>query len=196
MGLKAAVGLKIRAMRRQRGLTQKGLADGAQRSVEAIRSFERGTSAPSFETLERLTRVLGVPTRDFFDFGNDGGDVQTDRLQMMNTILDSVRRLDGARLELAAALIEKLAEQRGQLGDDANNSHGDFSHDLQGIAARNLCRLRMERGWTQEKLARRAGIHRRHISMIERKENAPTIDIIERLSTALDVDPVVFFQKD
>lgn len=112
MELKKAVGLRIRALRRGKGLTQQKLAERVERSVEAIRAFERGASAPSFETLERLTRALEVPARDFFDFGSDGDDIQVDRLGSMDIVLNAARRLDKDGLELAATMLETLAEQR------------------------------------------------------------------------------------
>ena len=54
----------------------------------------------------------------------------------------------------------------------------------------------MERGWAQEELAHRAGINRNYVGMIERQENSPTVDMLERLSKALNIDPAVLFRKD
>ena len=54
--------------------------------------------------------------------------------------------------------------------------------------ARNLRRLRAERGLTQEEVAQRAGLNRNYVGMIEREENAPTVDILERLAEVLQVD--------
>lgn len=56
--------------------------------------------------------------------------------------------------------------------------------------ARNLRRLRAERGLTQEEVAERAGLNRNYVGMIEREENAPTVDILERLAEVLQVDAV------
>lgn len=56
--------------------------------------------------------------------------------------------------------------------------------------ARNLRRLRAERGLTQEEVAQRAGLNRNYVGMIEREENAPTVDILERLADVLQVDAV------
>ena len=59
---------------------------------------------------------------------------------------------------------------------------------LRGILARNLRRLRAERGLSQEELAHRAGVNRNYVGMIEREENAATVDTMEQLAAALDVD--------
>ncbi|MFY9828852.1 MAG: helix-turn-helix transcriptional regulator [Rhodoplanes sp.] len=66
---------------------------------------------------------------------------------------------------------------------------------LRRVVARNLRRMRRERGLSQEELADRAGLNRNYVGMIEREENAPTVDALEQLSTALNVDPVSFFQS-
>jgi transcriptional regulator with XRE-family HTH domain len=61
---------------------------------------------------------------------------------------------------------------------------------LRRILARNLKRLRTERGLSQEELADRAGLNRNYIGMIERRENAATVDTLEALAKALDVEAV------
>ena len=66
---------------------------------------------------------------------------------------------------------------------------------LRRIVARNLKRLRQERGLTQEELADLAGLNRNYIGMIERQENAATIDTLEALAKALEVEPARLFDK-
>lgn len=61
--------------------------------------------------------------------------------------------------------------------------------------ARNLRRLRAERGLTQEEVAERADLNRNYVGMIEREENAPTVDAIERIAAALQVDAAVLFER-
>lgn len=61
---------------------------------------------------------------------------------------------------------------------------------LRRIVARNLKRLRQERGLTQEELADLAGLNRNYVGMIERQENAATVDTLEDLAKALQVEPV------
>lgn len=51
----------------------------------------------------------------------------------------------------------------------------------------NLKLQRFLRGWTQEHLADVAGLHRTHISAIERGQCSVTLDNIERLALALKV---------
>lgn len=58
---------------------------------------------------------------------------------------------------------------------------------LRGVLARNLRRLRRARGLSQEELAARAGLNRNYVGMIEREENAATVDVLERLAEVLGV---------
>ena len=49
--------------------------------------------------------------------------------------------------------------------------------------------LRVERGLSQETLALEAGVQRNYVSLIERGINQPTIMIIFKLATALEIKP-------
>jgi transcriptional regulator with XRE-family HTH domain len=47
--------------------------------------------------------------------------------------------------------------------------------------------LRREKGWSQEELAHRAGLHRTFISQVERAAKNTTIGSTEKIATALGV---------
>ena len=61
--------------------------------------------------------------------------------------------------------------------------------ELRRIVAQNLRRLRQDRGLSQEELAGQAGLNRNYVGMIEREENAPTVDTLEALAKVLKVEP-------
>lgn len=46
---------------------------------------------------------------------------------------------------------------------------------------------RLKRGWSQEELATRCGLHRTYIGMVERAEKNITLRNIERLASAMNV---------
>jgi len=56
------------------------------------------------------------------------------------------------------------------------------------ILAGNLRKLRAQRGLSQEALADLAGLHRTYVSSVERQERNISIDNIEKLAYALEVD--------
>jgi transcriptional regulator with XRE-family HTH domain len=59
--------------------------------------------------------------------------------------------------------------------------------DIRKRLGSNLKRLRLEKGWSQEEFADRAGIHRTYVSDIERAARNPTITIVEKLAKPLEV---------
>ena len=59
--------------------------------------------------------------------------------------------------------------------------------DIRQRLGSNLRKQRTERGWSQEEFADRAGIHRTYVSDLERGARNPSILVLERLATALNV---------
>jgi transcriptional regulator with XRE-family HTH domain len=49
-------------------MTQRQLAEEIGLSVESVSNLERGIHAPSFDTLEELSRALETPVIEFFRF--------------------------------------------------------------------------------------------------------------------------------
>jgi transcriptional regulator with XRE-family HTH domain len=71
----------------------------------------------------------------------------------------------------------------------ANMAAKPKSDSARFIFARNLKRLRVEAGLSQEELAARAGLHRTYVGSVERGERNISIDNIEKLATALACQP-------
>ena len=55
------------------------------------------------------------------------------------------------------------------------------------LVAWNLRRLRVLRGQSQEKLGLDAGVDRSYVGRLERAQENPTVDVLERLARALAV---------
>ena len=56
------------------------------------------------------------------------------------------------------------------------------------LLATNIVRLRKEKGWSQEDLALEAGLHRTFVAHVERHARNISLDNIERLANALQVN--------
>jgi len=66
--LRVQFGRHLRKMRRIKDMTQEQFSESVGISVDFLSLVERGINAPSFETLERIARVLKVRVCDLFDF--------------------------------------------------------------------------------------------------------------------------------
>ena len=61
--------------------------------------------------------------------------------------------------------------------------------DLVQLLGENVRRLRKERGLSQEELAFQAGMKRSYLSDLERGTRNPTVRALERLASALEIEP-------
>lgn len=64
------------------------------------------------------------------------------------------------------------------------------------IFATNVRKYRTEKGISQETLAELSGLHRTYISAVERERRNISIDNIENIAAALDVEPYKLLQND
>jgi transcriptional regulator with XRE-family HTH domain len=65
--------------------------------------------------------------------------------------------------------------------------------DGRALVAWNLRRIRVARGLSQERLAYDAGVDRSYVGGLERCEENPTVDILDRLAATLSVPLAEFF---
>lgn len=60
------LGLRIKALRRLKRVTQQELADMIEISVTSLSHIERGRKVPSPQLLEKIARQLDVPGEELF----------------------------------------------------------------------------------------------------------------------------------
>jgi transcriptional regulator with XRE-family HTH domain len=65
--------------------------------------------------------------------------------------------------------------------------------DILKVFGDNLRKYRMLKGFTQEEFAFKCGLHRTYISQIERKIKSPSIDTVEKIANALEIEVYKFF---
>ena len=64
-------GKRLRKIRRNQDLTQAQLAETIGVTMEFVSLLERGQTSPSFETLDKLAKALGVPVSELFQFPDE-----------------------------------------------------------------------------------------------------------------------------
>ena len=67
--------------------------------------------------------------------------------------------------------------------------------DLNVRLGRNLRRLRMAAGLSQEALADKCDLHRTYIGAVERSERNVTLKTIGKIAVALNVDPLDLLEE-
>lgn len=68
MDNKKKLGLKIKELRKRKGLTQEELAELIQMEQNSISVMASGRNFPTLGTLEKIAKVLDVNLSDFFDY--------------------------------------------------------------------------------------------------------------------------------
>jgi transcriptional regulator with XRE-family HTH domain len=63
------------------------------------------------------------------------------------------------------------------------------------LVAWNLRRIRVKRGLSQERLAFDAEVDRSYVGGLERQEENPTVDVLDRLAKTLEVPVSEFFKQ-
>ena len=68
--------------------------------------------------------------------------------------------------------------------------------NIREVLALNLKKHRQSRGWSQAKLAENAKTTTHYIGMLETKAKFPSSEMIQKLATALRIDPTELFIKE
>ncbi|MFO0307553.1 MAG: helix-turn-helix domain-containing protein [Pseudanabaena sp.] len=71
-----------------------------------------------------------------------------------------------------------------------------MSSNARRIFAQRLRQIRQIRGLSQEELADMAGLHRTYVGSVERSERNVSIDNMERLAIAIEVDITELLRKE
>lgn len=107
MNKKRQIGLRVRAFRLERQLTQEQLAEMIDRSVETISNLERGVSLPNEATLHRLAQTLDVSLEDLL---KERTSSSTKRPIDYYRASEVLKLLDEKKLKLAYKLLKAIAE--------------------------------------------------------------------------------------
>lgn len=85
------IGDAVRAIRKERGMTQKKLAERSGLSANALCSIEKNVSFPSKETVKRICEALDIPVSYLLFFSISDEDVPADKLKIFHGLKDPIR---------------------------------------------------------------------------------------------------------
>jgi transcriptional regulator with XRE-family HTH domain len=68
--------------------------------------------------------------------------------------------------------------------------------NIRELLASNLKSYRAVRGWSQAKLAEKTGTSTQYIGMIETRIKFPSSEMLQKLASALGIDPAELFYKE
>lgn len=114
VNLKQHVGMKVKAARTKRGLTQEQLAERIDKTAESVSNIERGHVLAPLDTLNRIAQELAVPMTFFFEDLESARLVARNRLELEHRLRALGEDLTNDELRLAVCLVEAVRAQRLQ----------------------------------------------------------------------------------
>ncbi|OPZ76812.1 MAG: anaerobic benzoate catabolism transcriptional regulator [Alphaproteobacteria bacterium ADurb.Bin438] len=106
INMKQSIGLRIKATRQIRKMTQEKLAEKCGISTESISNIERGVNFPAFETLGSIAMALSCPMTDLIDVFPK--DISRQRALLESEAIAILRSLPEDKLVMAAKMIIAL----------------------------------------------------------------------------------------
>jgi len=106
LDLKQHVGIRVRAARLERQLTQERLAEKIDKTGESISNIERGQVLPPLDTLHRISEVLRVPLVSLLE--GIGTSADPERAEMEARLSVTAAGLSTDQLRLAVKILALL----------------------------------------------------------------------------------------
>lgn len=101
-------GERIKLIRKEKGMTQKQVADRCGMADSAIRKYESGQVTPKQDTLQRIANALGVHLLDLIGIGEE-------LEKLLNSKKDKAREVYPLKIHLSQAQLTATIEHLGAL---------------------------------------------------------------------------------
>lgn len=111
---------RVRAMRKNAGMTLVEVADAMGLTHTHISNIERGVRKLDLDTMERLARVLGCSVSDFLTDDHFPGRLSSQE----QAVIDSMRRMDMGDRNRVADIASTFAPEPAELKRAANDRAG------------------------------------------------------------------------
>ncbi|MCT0505420.1 helix-turn-helix domain-containing protein [Lactococcus cremoris] len=107
------VGMKIKEFRKNKKLTQQGLADLVGVKNSAISNYEQGIRIPKRDFLFRVANALGVSIDEFFPIQNEETSSTLSEINKISSQLEEPRQK--IVLDIASSQLEEQEEQKSKI---------------------------------------------------------------------------------
>ena len=118
MGKKKEIGIRIRTMRKSRGLTQEDLAKAIGQSASSITMYETGRREPDFETLESLADIFNIPLA--YLVSNNSSTEYIPRTEESRTLAKGIDQLPKEQREQALSVVRAMFEKYANFFEKEN----------------------------------------------------------------------------
>src|SRR6185312_8621029 len=107
------LGLRVQALRRQRGLTQEELAEAIGRSVDTVSNIETGRLGTRIDTASKLAAVLGTTLAELFEFDERAiSPTDRNRRVAIDRLIRLLEPLDVKAISALTEITEKILALR------------------------------------------------------------------------------------
>ncbi|MEK6697671.1 MAG: helix-turn-helix transcriptional regulator [Nitrospirota bacterium] len=101
--IKQQVGLRIKHVRKTRGLSQEKLSEKVAMSSKYLSSIERGKENPTLDTFIKLAQALNVEISELFNYAGEKSVQESKKY-----LLDLMKGSDKEKLDLAVKMLRAL----------------------------------------------------------------------------------------
>jgi transcriptional regulator with XRE-family HTH domain len=104
MEIKQLIGVRIKSLRRSKGMSQEELAEKMRISSKYLSSIERGKENPTLDTFIKLAEVLEIELSEIFNFSHEGKSAK----DMKAFIAGLIKGSDEEKLRLTAKIVKAI----------------------------------------------------------------------------------------
>lgn len=110
---KKEVGLRLRALRQQRGMSQTELGTALGLTQSNVSAIERGTRGPTLHQVAKFAKVLGVSTDEILSNGKPAAESRLRRGRLLRR-LERIQELPSADQRAVLKFLEALLGKHGK----------------------------------------------------------------------------------
>jgi len=110
-GVNAAIGQRIRVLRKQMLLTQEELAERAEMSHQYLAQVERGQRNASVASIQQIAAALGVSLEDIFRFPHNRPLAEIDE-QLVSSLTLLLAKASPRSKKLALAILREIVASK------------------------------------------------------------------------------------